>query len=161
MSLFLLTTLSLNVTNIELLDGLTCFYTNTSMNDFSAADVIRQYREKNAVEEGFHEIKGLLELRPIYLTLSDRVRAHVTICILAYLLWNTLEKKVSKSVNQSASDILTELAKCKMHSLTTKPGKESIRTLTRFTEAQLIVLEHLDYPSKPIEKHFKKLVGYV
>ena len=146
------------IADIELLDGLTCFYTNTGLADFSAADVIRQYREKNAVEEGFHEIKGLLELRPIYLSLSDRVRAHVTICILAYLLWNTMEKKVSKVVNQSVADILEELAKCKMHTITTNSGKESIRTLTRFTEAQLTILEHLGYSPKPIEKHFRKLV---
>ena len=147
------------VADIELADGLTCFYTNTGLDDFNAEKVIRQYREKNIVEEGFHEIKGLLELRPIYLSLSNRVCAHVTICILAYLLWNDLEKRTSKQVDLSVADMLAELAKCKMHSVTVTSGKEHIETLTRFTSKQLSILKHLDYEPKPIEKHFKKLVA--
>jgi len=46
----------------QLTDGLTCFYTNTDPADFPANKVIRQYRDKNAVEEGFREIKGVMEL---------------------------------------------------------------------------------------------------
>ena len=147
------------INDIELTDGLTCFHTNTSKDDFSAAGIIRQYREKNAVEEGFREIKGVLELRPVYLSLEDRVKAHVTICILAYLLWNTLEKRVSKQVGLSASDILYELSKCKMHTITATTGHERIRTLTRFTNRQLEILTHLQYDHKPIERHFKKLIS--
>ena len=147
------------INDIELTDGLTCFYTNTKKDDFAACDIIRQYREKNAVEEGFREIKGVLELRPVYLSLEDRVKAHVTICILAYLLWNTLEKRVSKLVKLSAADTLYELSKCKMHTLTATLRHERIRTLTRFTNKQLEILLHLKYDHKPIEKHFRKLVA--
>ena len=147
------------INDIELTDGLTCFHTNTSKDDFSATGIIRQYREKNAVEEGFREIKGVLELRPVYLSLEDRVKAHVTVCILAYLLWNTLEKRVSKSIGMSASDILHELSKCKMHTITATTSHERIRTLTRFTNKQLEILMHLQYDHKPIERHFKKLVA--
>ena len=147
------------INDIELTDGLTCFHTNTTKDDFSAAGIIRQYREKNAVEEGFREIKGVLELRPVYLSLEDRVKAHVTICILAYLLWNTLEKRVSKPVGLSASDVLYELSKCKMHTITATTSYERIRTLTRFTNKQLEILTHLQYDHKPIERHFKKLIS--
>jgi len=145
--------------DIQLTDGLTCFYTNTCPDVWSAEKVIRQYREKNIVEEGFREIKGLMELRPVYLSLPGQVRAHVTICILAYLLYNTLEKRVSKLVDSSASDILTELGKCKMHTITTNSGAERIKTLTRFNSSQLSILMHLEFKPKAIERHFKKLTS--
>ena len=138
-----------------LTDGLTCFYTNTSPDDFSAAAVIRQYRDKNAVEEGFHEIKGVIELRPIFLSLEKRVRAHVTICILAYLLYNSLEKRVSAKLQLSASDILIELAKCKSTSITVESGEENHRVLTRFTQTQLAILDYLCYSPKSIQRDFK------
>ena len=146
--------------DIELTDGLTCFFTNTRKGDFAAGDIIRQYREKNTVEEGFREIKGVLELRPVYLSLEDRVKAHVTVCVLAYLLWNTLEKRVSRLVKLSAADILHELSKCKMHTLTVTTGHGRIRTLTRFTQEQIEILSHLKYGYKSIERHFKKLVAH-
>jgi transposase len=147
------------LSDIQLTDGLTCFYTNTNHNTWPTDKVIRQYREKNVIEEGFHEIKGLMELRPVYLSLPKRVRAHVTICVLAYLLYNTLEKRVSKMIDASAADILTELEKCKIHTITTTSGMEQIKTLTRFSEQQLTILKHLEYKPKSIEGHFRKLVA--
>jgi transposase len=142
----------------QLTDGLTCFYTNTCTRVWSAEKVIRQYREKNIIEEGFREIKGIMELRPIYLSRFERVCAHVTICVLAYLLYNTLEKRVSKLVESSASDMLDELAKCKVHTITTKSGIECVKTLTRFTEKQISILKHLEHKPKVIEDHFKRLI---
>jgi len=144
--------------DMQLTDGLTCFYTNTCANVWPAEKVIRQYREKNTVEEGFHEIKGITELRPVYLSRPERVCAHVTICVLAYLLYNTLEKRVSKFVESSASDMLGELAKCKVHTITTDSGIECVKTLTRFTEKQISILKNLEYKPKVIENHFKRLI---
>jgi transposase len=143
---------------MQLTDGLTCFYTNTCINVWPAEKVIRQYREKNIVEEGFREIKGITELRPVYLSRLERVCAHVTICVLAYLLYNTLEKRVSKLVESSAFDMLNELAKCKVHTITTKSGIECVKTLTRFTEKQISILKHLEHKPKAIENHFKTLI---
>ena len=90
---------------------------------------------------------------------SERRCAHVTICVLAYLLFNTLEKRVSKLVELSASDMLDELAKCKMHTITTKSGIECVKTLTRFTENQISILKHLECKPKAIENHFKRLIA--
>ena len=144
---------------IALPDGLTCFYTNTTSDDFNACQVIRQYRDKNVVEEGFHEIKGLIELRPLYLSRKERVRAHVTICVLAYLLWNTLERRVAHRIKLSVADILTELAKCKMNMLTVPFSTDYHQTLTLFTQTQKEVLQHLNIPLKSVEKHFRKLMA--
>lgn len=65
------------------LDGITCFITNDKT--IPQAQVIHRYREKNKIEEAFREMKSQLSLRSIYLTRPERVKAHVSVCILAYL----------------------------------------------------------------------------
>jgi transposase len=147
------------VESAALLDGLTCFHTNTAEGDYAASDVIRQYRQKNTVEEGFHEIKGLIELRPIYLSQDKRVNAHVTICTLAYLLWNDFEKTASKITGLSVADMLSELAKCKSNTITAKDEKQSIQILTEFTQTQFDILKCLGIKAASVENIFKKLVA--
>lgn len=76
------------------LHGITCFITNRPAADDPATAVIEWYRRKNKVEEAFHEIKAPLQLRPIYLTRAQRVRAHVDVCTLAYFLDNDMERRL-------------------------------------------------------------------
>jgi len=68
------------------LDGITCFITNLSRVKCSSKEAINYYRSKNKVEEAFHKIKAHINLRPLHLTRSQRIKAHVTACILAYFL---------------------------------------------------------------------------
>ncbi|PHJ37379.1 hypothetical protein P378_16545, partial [Desulforamulus profundi] len=64
------------------------------------AEVIQRYRAKNKIEEVFREMKSQLALRPIHLTRPERVKVHVSICILAYLLVNTMEPYLKRPVIQ-------------------------------------------------------------
>ncbi|MDD2510383.1 MAG: transposase [Syntrophomonas sp.] len=50
------------------LHGITCFISNVDTQSYSAEEIIQWYRDKNKVEEAFHEIKSHLDLRPIFLT---------------------------------------------------------------------------------------------
>jgi len=49
------------------------------------------------VETAFKEIKDFLHLRPIRHHEDNRVRAHVFICVLSYLLEKILEKKMRQA----------------------------------------------------------------
>ncbi len=53
------------------------------------------YRAKDAVEKDFQTIKSVVELRPVWHQTDAKVRAHVTICMLALLLQRTLERRLS------------------------------------------------------------------
>jgi transposase len=49
--------------------------------------VVRVYKSLSQAERAFRSIKTVdLEIRPIHHRLSDRVRAHVLLCMLAYYL---------------------------------------------------------------------------
>jgi hypothetical protein len=53
----------------------------------AASDVVRAYKSLSQAERAFRSIKTVdLEIRPIHHRLSDRVRAHVLLCMLAYYL---------------------------------------------------------------------------
>ncbi len=78
------------------LDGFYVIRTNLGEATLAASDVVRVYKSLRQAERAFRSIKhahGRLtrgtvdhEIRPIHRRLSDRVRAHVLLCMLAYYL---------------------------------------------------------------------------
>jgi len=69
------------------LDGFYVIRTNIGKTKLAASDVVRVYKSLSQAERAFRSIKTVdLEIRPIHHRLSDRVRAHVLLCMLAYYL---------------------------------------------------------------------------
>jgi len=79
----------------EKLDGI--FIIKSTAFDLLPEELIRQYKNLTGVEKAFKEIKDFLRLRPIRHHQNDRVRAHVFICVLSYLLEKILEKKMRQA----------------------------------------------------------------
>ena len=55
---------------------------------------VEAYKQLSEVERGFAHLKGLLEVRPVYHRAEARVRAHVFVAALAFLLDRALEKRL-------------------------------------------------------------------
>jgi len=72
------------------LDGIYVIRTSVGSSTMSAPEVVQAYKRLTLIEADFRSLKAIdLDLRPIYHHLSDRVRAHVLICMLAaYLVWH-------------------------------------------------------------------------
>jgi hypothetical protein len=72
------------------LDGIYVLRTSVPTTDLDTAAVIGTYKNLANVERDFRSLKtDDLDLRPIHHRLTDRVRAHVLICMLAaYLTWH-------------------------------------------------------------------------
>lgn len=62
--------------------------------DQTGAALCRLYREKDTVEKDFQTIKSVVELRPVHHRDDTKVRAHVTLCMLALLLERTLHHQL-------------------------------------------------------------------
>jgi hypothetical protein len=75
------------------LDGIYVLRTSVPAADLDAAGVITSYKNLANVERDFRSLKtDDLDLRPIHHRLTDRVEAHVLICMLAaYLIWHLRE----------------------------------------------------------------------
>jgi len=72
------------------LDGIYVLRTSVPVTDLDAAGVVLGYKNLANIERDFRSIKtDDLDLRPIHHRLTERVKAHVLICLLAcYLTWH-------------------------------------------------------------------------
>jgi Transposase DDE domain len=72
------------------LDGIYTLRTTALAEDLGTAAVIDAYKNLSRVERDFRSLKAIdLDLRPIHHRRTDRVKAHVLICMLAaYLTWH-------------------------------------------------------------------------
>src|SRR6478609_4210320 len=76
------------------LDGIYVIRTNVPASALTAEDAVRSYKRLSVVERAFRSCKTVdLHIRPIYHQLSERVRAHVFLCMLAYYVeWHMRQK---------------------------------------------------------------------
>jgi transposase len=63
----------------------------------SAVEVVSAYKDLNEVERGFAHLKHVLDVRPVCHRRDGRVRAHVFVAALAFLLDRATEKKLSQA----------------------------------------------------------------
>ena len=67
------------------LDGIYIIRTTVGEENMSGEEVVRSYKSLSRVERAFRSLKTVdIKVRPIHHRKSDRVRAHVFLCMLAY-----------------------------------------------------------------------------
>ena len=96
----------------------------------SAVELCRLYRAKDAVEKDFKIIKSVVQLRPVWHHTDAKVRAHVTICMLALLLERRLRQRlVGHALTERIA--LEVLRDCRLnhYAATGGPGLYAITTL--------------------------------
>lgn len=70
-------------------------------------EVVDLYQGLAVIEQGWKEIKGVLEVRPLHHRLERRIAAHLMLCELAYLLERVTERKVREAGVSGRSGPLT------------------------------------------------------
>ena len=68
----------------------------TSEMDMSDIEVIETYRGLWEIEETFRVTKGVLETRPVYVSLRDHINAHFLTCFIALTIIRIIQKKTNK-----------------------------------------------------------------
>jgi len=63
----------------------------------SAEDIAAGYKQLLEVERGWRDMKSVLDLRPVYHRLEERIRAHVILCWLALLLIRVAENQTGQT----------------------------------------------------------------
>jgi len=101
----------------------------TEESDLSAVQAVEAYKDLSEVERSIRELKDLIEMRPIYHHQPKRVRAHIFVATLAFLLDRGLEKKLKAAgVPMSSSQALEALRT--MHVVDIRVGSEIRRGVT-------------------------------
>jgi hypothetical protein len=79
----------------ERLDGK--YLLTTSDPALSAEDIALGYKQLLEAERSFRDLKGVLRLRPVFHSKSDRIRAHVLICFLALVIVRVAETRTGQT----------------------------------------------------------------
>ena len=129
----------------ELSDG--CYLLRTNVNDWRDEDLWKAYIQLTEAEDAFRIQKSDLSIRPVWHQKEERVRAHIFVCFLSYVLWKTLGQQCKRAgLGDEPRRVLSELSEIRLIDvvLPTDGGQE-IRTscVTRPTEHQRILLDNL------------------
>ena len=108
----------------------------------SAVELACLYRQKDRVEKGFQTIKSVIELRPVRHHTDPKVRAHVSICMLALHLLRSLEARLGSKWTAPAA--LETLATCHINLYEPAPGELTAFNITRPDAEQRAILNALD-----------------
>src|SRR5208282_1111591 len=126
-----------------------CYLLRTNISDWDAEQLWRTYIQLSEAEAAFRIHKSELAIRPIWHQREDRVRAHILVCFLAYVLWKTLEQWQSRAgLGNSPRTLLQELAAIASTDVilptAAPPDREvRLRCVVRPDRAQAILLERL------------------
>jgi len=81
--------------SLKLSDGIYCILSNLPEEKTSSL-LVSSYRQRRKVEVAFSYLKGFIEIRPFYHQKEERVKAHILLCVLGYLLQVTVEYLLKK-----------------------------------------------------------------
>lgn len=90
----------------KLLDGK--FLVSTSLTKLPVEDIVYGYKQLFEIERAFKDTKHVVDVRPVYHRLDDRIRAHVLICFLAMVLLRCAERSLGmtwRDIMHTVTDI--------------------------------------------------------
>jgi len=84
-------------------NGLHGVFTNIKQKELDAQRVLEQYHGLWQVEDSFRISKHDLRVRPVFHWNSDRIRAHIAVCFVAFALIRFMQHYIKKNLNESFS----------------------------------------------------------
>jgi transposase len=134
----------------ELSEG--CYLLRTNLTDIDPATLWKRYIQLTEAEWAFRITKDELVIRPIWHQKAGRVKAHILVCFLAYVLWKSLAQWMRRaSLGDAPRTLLEEFAKIKSGDVVlptrTNDGRTAktvrLRCVTAPDQAQRVLLNRL------------------
>jgi transposase len=128
-----------------------CYLLRTNLTETDPAKLWKWYIQLTEAEWAFRIHKDELEIRPIWHRKEDRVKAHILVCFLAYVLWKTLAQWMrGAGLGDAPRTVVEEFAKIKSGDvvLTARPASRRerqirLRCVTTPDKAQKVLLHRL------------------
>ena len=143
--------------SLKLSDGIYCILSNLP-EEKPASFLVSSYRQRRKVEVAFSYLKGFIEIRPFYHQKEERVKAHILICILGYLLQITIECLLKKKGhNITFAEFCEKVNRPKAVDVEIEKIKRGIK-LNDIPEEIKKMLESLNMKEITEEKFFKSMI---
>ena len=124
-----------------------CYVLRTNVSDWTAEELWKAYIQLTEAEAAFRIQKDNLKLRPVWHQTTERVKAHILVCFLAYVLRKTLEGWSKQAgLGSSVTTLLEEFARIDSTDVmlpTTDGRMLRLRCVVRPDQAQSILLNRL------------------
>lgn len=92
-----------------------CYLLRSNVTDWSGEQLWKAYTQLTEAENAFRIQKSDLELRPVWHQKEERVRAHILVCFVAYVLWKTLGRWCSQAgLGDEPRKVLDELSRLRL-----------------------------------------------
>jgi transposase len=124
-----------------------CYLLRSNVSNWTAEELWKAYMQLTEAEAAFRIQKDELRLRPVWHQTAERVKAHILVCFLAYVLRKTLEGWSQRAgLGRSIPTLMEELARIQSTDVvlqTTDGRAVRLRCVVRPDSAQKILLQHL------------------
>ncbi len=121
----------------------------SNIHDWSDEELWKTYVQLSEAEAAFRIQKSDLCIRPIWHHKQERIKAHILVCFLAYVMWKTLQQWQSRAgLGDAPRTILTELSRIHAADIVLPLAEAShkelrLRCVVRPDREQAILLQHL------------------
>lgn len=123
-------------------DGIHGVITNYSRDDQSPQQILERYKGLWKIEEVFRVNKHDLKMRPVYHWKPERIRAHILICFMAYVMLNTTKEILAKrAIKLSVAELRKEVSKRQASIIRDKFTQRKYFVPGSFTETQKRIYE--------------------
>jgi len=129
-----------------------CYLLRTNLTNVDPKTLWKRYIQLTEAEWAFRITKDELVIRPIWHQKADRVKAHILVCFLAYVLWRSLAQWMRRAgLGDAPRTLLEEFSKIKSGDVVlptrtrnSQPKKTvRLRCVTTPDEAQKVLLNRL------------------
>ena len=143
-----------------------CYLLRTNLTDTDPGVLWKRYIQLTEAEWAFRITKDELEIRPIWHQKPDRVKAHILVCFLAYVLWKALAQWMrGAGLGDAPRTLVEEFAKIKSGDVVLRtrtpdghPGKTlRVRCVTTPDSAQRVLLNRLGLTLPQRLRHVEKV----
>ena len=120
----------------------------TNLTNWQAGELWEAYIQLTQAETAFRIQKSDLRIRPIWHQKEDRVKAHILVCFLAYVLWKMLGQMCKKAdLGNEPRKVFDEIAQIKLVDVIMPTKQRTVftkRCVSQPTKAQAILLQRLN-----------------
>jgi len=124
-----------------------CYLLRSNVQELNAEELWQAYIHLTDAESAFRIQKSDLKIRPVWHQKEHRVRAHIFVCFLSFVLWKCLAQMCNKSaLGNEPRKVIDEIGRIKLTDvvLPTKKGINiKLRCVSKPDGHQKILLQHL------------------